>query len=203
MAITIAFSGSVAAQNAAIATASQGSASPDAAQSSNATQRPAKVDSKPLHLAGWSTILDGQLALGAGMTYQYDGSKGTTLGLATYTWRDDHYELAAIRFFSAQTRLGGTLADPNWIFEFSRRWRLHWSLIDHSGLQLFFGAGAAYKNETDDINGSRLNFAEQLGWRFPRQANGGHVEFAIRHVSNAGLRKPNKGEDFLTLAYVF
>jgi Lipid A 3-O-deacylase (PagL) len=58
-------------------------------------------------------------------------------------------------------------------------------------------------NETDDINGSRLNFAEQLGWRFPRQENGGHMEFAIRHVSNAGLRKPNKGEDFLTMAYVF
>jgi hypothetical protein len=33
----------------------------------------------------------GQMALGAGMTYQYDGSKGTTLGIATYTWRDDHY----------------------------------------------------------------------------------------------------------------
>jgi hypothetical protein len=81
--------------------------------------------------------------------------------------------LAAIRFFSAQTRLGGTLAGPNWIFEFSRRWRLHWSLIDHSGLQLYFGAGAGYKNETDDINGSHWNFAEQLGWRFPRQANGG------------------------------
>jgi len=62
MAITIAFSPSVAARNAAIATASQGSASQDAAQSSNATQRPEKVDSKPLHLAGWSTFLDGQLA---------------------------------------------------------------------------------------------------------------------------------------------
>lgn len=137
------------------------------------------------------------------MTYQYDGSKGTTLGIATYTWRDDHYELAAIRFFSAQTRLGDALAGPNWVFEFSRRWKLHWSLIDHSGLQLFCGVGAAYKNETDDINGSHLNFAEQLGWRFPRQANGGHVEFAIRHMSNAGLKKPNKGEDLLTLAYVF
>jgi hypothetical protein len=47
------------------------------------------------------------------------------------------------------------------------------------------------------------NFAEQLGWRFPKQPSGGRVEFAIRHVSNAGLKKPNRGEDFLTLAYVF
>jgi len=75
--------------------------------------------------------LDGQLALGAGMTYQYDGSKGTTLGLATYTWHDDHYELAAIRFFSAQTRRGGTLADPNWVFEFSRRWACHPAVSNH------------------------------------------------------------------------
>ena len=64
-------------------------------------------------------------------------------------------------------------------------------------------AGAAYKTKTDDLNGSNWNFAEQLGWRFPQQANSGRVEFALRHVSNAGLKKPNRGEDFLTLAYVF
>ena len=75
-------------------------------------------------------------------------------------------------------------------------------MIDRSGLQLFFGAGAAYKTKTDDLNGSNWNFAEQLGWRLP-QDSGGRVEFAIRHVSNAGLKKPNKGEDFPSLAYLF
>jgi hypothetical protein len=144
-------------------------------------------------------------SFGAGQRHEhsYDGTSTSTLGLATWTWHDDHYELAAFRFLTAQTRLGETLATPNWVFELSRRWRLNWSLIDRSGLQLFFGGGAAYKNETDELNGSHLNFAEQLGWRFPRQENGGEVEFAIRHISNAGLKKPNKGEDFLTLAYVF
>lgn len=150
-----------------------------------------------------SDFLDGHLALGTGMSIQYDGTSPTSLGLATWTWHEDHYELAAFRFLRAQTRLGGTLARPNWVFEASRRWRLNWSLIDRSGLQLFVGAGGAYKNETDELNGSHLNFAEQLGWRFPRQENGGQVEFAIRHMSNAGLKKPNKGQDFLTLAYVF
>jgi hypothetical protein len=81
-------------------------------------------------------------------------------------------------------------------------WR-HWSLIDRSGLELFVGGGGAYKTETDELNGSRLNFAEQFGWRTPPDENGGRVEFAIRHTSNAGLKKPNKGQDFLTLAYVF
>jgi hypothetical protein len=148
-------------------------------------------------------FLDGHFAVGAGMSIQYDGTSTSTLGLATWTWDDDRYELAVFRFSTSQRRLGETLAGPNSVVEISRRWRLNWSLIDRSGLQLFFGGGAAYKTETDELNGSRLNFAEQLGWRFPRQENGGQVEFAIRHISNAGIKKPNKGQDFLTLAYVF
>jgi hypothetical protein len=153
--------------------------------------------------AWWSGVLDGHFAVGVGMTYQYDGSKGTNLGTATWTSSQDHYELAAFRFLTPQMRRGDPLAEPNWVFEASRRWRLHWKLIDHSGMDLFFGMGAAYKTKTDDLDGSNWNFAEQLGWRFRQRAHGGRVEFAIRHVSNAGLRKPNKGEDFLTLAYVF
>ena len=92
-----------------------------------------------------SLFLDGHIAVGAGMTYQYDGSKGTTLGVATWSTQDDHYELAAFRFLTAQTRFGSALAEPNWVFEASRRWRLHWSLIDRSGVELFIGGGAAYK----------------------------------------------------------
>jgi hypothetical protein len=150
-----------------------------------------------------SYLLEGRFALGVGMTYQYDGSTGTTLALASWRTRDDHYELGAFRFLTPQTRLGHALAEPNWVFEASRRWRLHWRLLDRSGVDLFFGGGAAYKNKTDDLNGTNWNFAEQLGWRFPKQAGGGRLEFAIRHISNAGIKKPNRGEDFLTLAYVF
>src|ERR1700722_17167324 len=68
-------------------------------------------------------FLDGHLALGAGMSVQYDGTSTSSLGLATWTWHDDHYELAAFRFLTAQKRLGETLAEPNWVFEVSRRWR--------------------------------------------------------------------------------
>jgi hypothetical protein len=150
-----------------------------------------------------SYLLEGRFALGVGMTYQYDGSRGTTLALASWSTRDDHYELGVFRFRTPQTRLDCALAEPNWVFEASRRWRLHWKLLDRSGVDLFFGGGAAYKNKTDDLNGTNWNFAEQLGWRFPKQAGGGRLEFAIRHISNAGIKKPNRGEDFLTLAYVF
>jgi hypothetical protein len=150
-----------------------------------------------------SYLLDGHFALGGGMTYQYDGSKGTTLGLAAWSSLDDHYEWVAFRFLTPQTLRGCDLAEPNWVFEASRRWRMHWSLIENSGVELFFGLGAAYKNKTDDLNGSNWNFAEQLGWRIPKQPSDHRLEFAIRHISNAGIKKPNRGEDFLTLAYVF
>jgi hypothetical protein len=204
----IAVAAPVLAQDAGIEGASQIS-DRDFARSSGSAPPYTPIDSQPSESPStnsqgwWSRVLDGHFALGAGMTFQYDGSKGTDLVFATWSTRDDHYELAAFRFLTPQTRLGCALAEPNWVFEASRRWRLHWKLIDHSGMDIFFGIGAAYKTKTDDLDGSNLNFAEQLGWRFPQQAHGGRVEFALRHVSNAGLKKPNKGEDFLTLAYVF
>jgi hypothetical protein len=208
MLATIAGAAPVLGQDADIAPTSQFS-DPDFAQPSGGAPPYAPIHAQrsesgsPNSRAWWSRVLDGYFAFGAGMTYQYDGSKGTDLVLATWSTRDDHYELAAFRFLTPQTRLGCALAESNWVFEASRRWRIHWTLIDHSGVDLFFGMGAAYKTKTDDINGSNWNFAEQLGWRFPQRAHGGRVEFAIRHVSNAGLKKPNRGEDFVTLAYVF
>jgi hypothetical protein len=53
-----------------------------------------------------SYLLEGRFALGVAMTYQYDGSKGTTLALDSWSTRDDHYELGAFRFLTPQTRLG-------------------------------------------------------------------------------------------------
>jgi len=53
------------------------------------------------------------------------------------------------------------------------------------------------------LNGSHLNFTEQLGCRFTRSDVGPGFEIALRHMSNAGLKKPNKGEDYVTVLYVF
>ena len=47
---------------------------------------------------------------------------------------------------------------------------------------------------------TRLNVAEQSGRRFPPHMDGGRVGFAIPHISNPVMKKPNKGEGFLTLA---
>jgi hypothetical protein len=156
MSLTLALAAPALAQDLGGATALYPTNPAVAAQSLDATRCPAQVGSSTLH-TGWSRFLDGQVAMGAGMSIQYDGTKPTTLGVSTYTLRNDHYDLAAFRFFTAQTRLGETLADANSVFEFSRRWQF----LERSRLRFLFGGGAAYKNKTDNLNGSHLDFAEQ------------------------------------------
>jgi hypothetical protein len=145
------------------------------------------------------SLEDGRFSFGAGSSYQYDGTKTVSLALATWTWDDDRYELAAIKFLGAQIKHNALLAKPNWLFQVQRRWSLMHSRFG----RLFFGGGAAYKTEIDAINGSRLNFAEELLWRLPWEPTGGQFEIAVRHVSNAGIKRPNKGQDFVTLVYAF
>jgi Lipid A 3-O-deacylase (PagL) len=146
-----------------------------------------------------SSFIDGQPGLGGGVTYQYDGTRAAYIGAFTWTWSRDRFELDAVRFLEAQVDKGHSLANPNWTFQLSRRW----AFIRKPEAKVFFGFGGAYKTETDGLNGSHLNFAEQLGVRFSRSAAGPGFEFAIRHMSNAGLKKPNKGQDFVTAIYVF
>lgn len=43
-------------------------------------------------------FLDDHLARGVGMTVQYDGSRGTDLGIASWSFRQDRFELATVRF---------------------------------------------------------------------------------------------------------
>jgi Lipid A 3-O-deacylase (PagL) len=64
------------------------------------------------------------------------------------------------------------------------------------------GLGASYKTQTDDLNSTHVNFAEQLTVRW-RVSHSVRLELAFRHWSNAGLRLPNRGQDFATLALVF
>jgi len=98
-----------------------------------------------------------------------------------------------------QLRNAIELADVNWAFQLSRRW----TLIRTPKAKFFLGFGGTYKTEEDILNGSHWNFAEQAGVRLTGSNAGPGIEFAVRHISNAGIRLPNKGEDFVTLVYVF
>jgi hypothetical protein len=89
-------------------------------------------------------------------------------------------------------------ANPYWGFSASRRWRLFGS----PSVGVYFGLGGSYKTEVDELNSTRWNFAEQLAVRW-RVSHTVALELAIRHWSNAGIRLPNRGQDFATLTLVF
>jgi hypothetical protein len=50
------------------------------------------------------------------------------------------------------------------------------------------------------LNATHWNFSEQLGVRLHHVlGEGSDMEFAFRHWSNAGLRRSNRGQDFMTV----
>ena len=57
--------------------------------------------------------------------------------------------------------------------------------------------------DVDCIDTSYPGFAEQLALRWDRGSKVPSVELSIRHWSNAGIRLPNRGQDFAVLSLVF
>jgi hypothetical protein len=141
-----------------------------------------------------------QLQIGVGETYHFWGRTGGVVVPLTVDWDGNRYEFGAFRISTRQTQqLYGrgpdhVTAQPYWGFSLTRRWQLlHvWST------RLVLGVGASYKTETDDLNSTHWNFAETLGARF-QLTGGSAIELSIRHWSNAGLRLPNRGQDFMTM----
>jgi hypothetical protein len=58
--------------------------------------------------------------------------------------------------------------------------------------------GMAYWIETNRFIGDELGYQLALKWHF-----GKHATLGIRHWSNAGTVKPNRGQDLLTLGWRF
>jgi len=145
---------------------------------------------------------DCQLQLGIGDTYHIGGSTGGVVVPVTLTWDQGRYELGWFRMTTGQSLFDSSLqsqieaARPYWAVSASRRWQLmRWRYG-----RVFFGFGASYKDETDGLNSTHWNFAEQLGVRItPTRTTS--IELALRHWSNARLRLPNRGQDFVTLTY--
>ena len=67
----------------------------------------------------------------------------------------------------------------------------------HRWRAMEFGMGAAYLSRSDDLNGSRPNFSLSAG------LVRGRWSLTLRHYSNAGLKRPNYGSDFLVIGYRF
>jgi hypothetical protein len=156
---------------------------------------------------------------GIGKTFHGLDVTGTTVPFA-FTWGHDRYEFA-LYYFSKQVKgpeyENRVLAPQDWAVSLSRR--IH--IWEHGPWEGFFGAGLSYRtgdpcpnpaktNPTtfdnrfcNRLNGSQQNFALSLGVRWWEADRAAAIELALRHFSNAGLKPPNVGQDFVTLSYVF
>jgi len=139
--------------------------------------------------------------VGIGETYHFWDTTGGVVLPVTVNWSDSRYEFGLFRISRRQTlynahyRYGRVMADPYWGLSLSRRWRL----FDRGPVRGFFGFGIAAKTESDELSVTRLDFASQLGVRFPLPGNRVIGELTFRHWSNGGIRLPNHGQDFVTL----
>ncbi len=66
--------------------------------------------------------------------------------------------------------------------------RIRYGDAGHRYRRLFLGFQPAYNNAHTQALSSPYEFVTTLGWQ------GRHLSFQIRHVSNASLHKPNRGE---------
>lgn len=111
------------------------------------------------------------------------------------------WEFGAYRFASAQRApaLPATAraANPYWGFTAMRRW----AVWHRRRTRLYLGFGANYRSELDYLEATRWNFAYLVGVRLDFE--GRELELGVRHWSDAWIRPPNRGENFLTLSFGF
>jgi hypothetical protein len=169
--------------------------------------------------------------LGLGVTFRDSHITGKLVP-ASITWKDNRYEFFAayfrdqridgFRYQGYPAHIG--LAPPMWAFSVSRRF----NFIDRARFKSFLGLGVAYLDTTpcvspdeannhtprldynervyhgcDTLNGSRFNYALQLGFRLYNHDRSQGLDFAYRHISNAGMTSGNRGEDFVNALLVF
>ena len=142
-----------------------------------------------------------EVQLGLGGTYHFWGPTGGLVLAATMNWDASRYELGVFRVARAQVLRdhaypdGHLMADPYWGVSLSRRWQV----FEKGPVKGFVGFGLALKTESDQLSATRWDFAEQLGLRFRIPGKVAVGELTVRHWSNAGIRLPNHGQDFVAL----
>ena len=142
-----------------------------------------------------------ELQIGIGDTYHFWGTTGGVVLPVTLNWSDSRYEFGLFRLstrqilYDAHSPNGRLMADPYWGLSLSRRWRI----FTRGPVKGFVGFGISAKTESDQLSVTRLDFASQLGVRVPFPGNRVVGELTFRHWSNAGIRLPNHGQDFVTM----
>jgi len=118
---------------------------------------------------------------------------------------DSRWELGVFRFTTAQSiPISGVpanyrAANPYWGFTGIRRWQV----LHRRRGKLYLGFGANYRTEIDYLEAINWNFAYLVAARIDLSKHGSVVELGIRHWSDAWIRPGNRGQNLVTLSFVF
>jgi Lipid A 3-O-deacylase (PagL) len=161
--------------------------------------RPASANS----LLDWCDHCD--VSIGVGTTFStWAWTDGLVLPV-TFELQDSRWELGAFRFATAQNSRGTALpattraADPYWGFTAMRRWQV----LHRRWGKLYVGFGANYRTELDYLESTHWNFAYLIAVRFELNPHDRALELGVRHWSDAWIKPPNRGQNLLTLSFVF
>lgn len=145
------------------------------------------------------------LLIGVGTTFRtWAWTDGFILSVALEL-DESRWELGAFRFTTAQRAptyalpASSDAANPYWGFTAMRRWQV----LHRKWGKLYLGLGANYRSETDYLESTRWNFAYLIAVRFDLDAHDKALELGVRHWSDAWIRPPNRGQNFLTLSLAF
>jgi hypothetical protein len=146
-----------------------------------------------------------QVLIGVGTTFSAEGWSDGFVVPVTLELEDSRWELGAFRFATAERALGrnppasGRATNPYWGFTAMRRWQV----LHRPWGKLYLGFGANYRTETDYLEATRWNFAWLAAVRFNLGTHDKVLELAVRHWSDAWIKAPNRGENFLALSVGF
>ena len=163
---------------------------------------PALADDAATRDEGFCAHCD--LLVGAGETTNFrhwtDGLVlPVTLELDESRWEIGAFRIARRQLLKEPKYPALTIAArPYWGFSLMHRLEI----LHRSRMRLYLGLGANYRTETDMLTATKWNFAGMIGIRFDL---GEHalLEVALRHWSNAWIRFPDRGQNFVTVSVGF
>lgn len=145
------------------------------------------------------------LLVGAGETTNFRHWTDGLVLPVTLELDDSRWEIGAFRSVRRQLLdedpkypASTIAARPYWGFSLMHRWEI----LHRSRMRLYLGFGANYRTETDMLTATKWNFAGMIGVRIDL---GEHalLEVALRHWSNAWIRFPDRGQNFVTVSVGF
>jgi hypothetical protein len=143
--------------------------------------------------------------IGVGTTFHLFTWTDAVLVPLTLELDDSRWELGAFRFTGAQRfaesrfPANAYAAYPYWGFTAMRRWQV----LHRSWGKLYLGFGGNYRTEIDYLEATRWNFAYLVAARFEIDSHGRLLELGLHHWSDAWIKPPNRGQNFLTLGCAF